>query len=239
MKLIVAGAPKTGTTSVASALRRLGLVVYDSAEQIDLQLNAWHSILLRGADPAELFPDMFAGVDAVTDGPAFYFVEQLLAAFPDAKVLLLTREEERWADSYRRQKDVEKRYRWLSLLSPKLRRVFQVADASETVSMGSHVFVEWLFRWKFRRHNDRVRTVVPKERLLEYCVGDGWEPLCQFLRVPLPNGPFPHENVNAQDYEAEFRRLRNRLVTRALFGGAAVAGIAVMVIRLCRRGKVG
>jgi hypothetical protein len=33
-----------------------------------------------------------------------------------------------------------------------------------------------------------------------YEVKQGWEPLCRFLRLPLPDEPFPH--VNATD---EFR----------------------------------
>lgn len=232
MKLIVAGAPKTGTTSVAVALRRLGLVVCDSGEQTDLQRSSWRSILLRGSDPADLFPQMFAGFDAVTDGPAFYFVEPLLATFPDARVVLLTREEGAWADSYRRQKEVERKYRWLAVLSPKLWKIFQVADASERVSMGSDMFVGWLYKWKFRLHNDRVRAVVPKERLLEFRVDQGWAPLCEFLGVDVPDGPFPHENANAGDYERDFRTLRNRLLARAMAGGAVVAGVLFAATRL-------
>jgi Sulfotransferase domain len=36
---------------------------------------------------------------------------------------------------------------------------------------------------------------VPPERLLVYEVGDGWEPLCRFLGVPVPDEPFPHVNA--------------------------------------------
>jgi sulfotransferase family protein len=28
-------------------------------------------------------------------------------------------------------------------------------------------------------------------------VGEGWEPLCEFLEVPVPDGPLPHENDRA------------------------------------------
>ncbi|ORC90541.1 uncharacterized protein TM35_000083390 [Trypanosoma theileri] len=33
----------------------------------------------------------------------------------------------------------------------------------------------------------RVRTVVPRDRLLVYRYGDGWEPLCRFLSIPNSN----------------------------------------------------
>ena len=42
-----------------------------------------------------------------------------------------------------------------------------------------------------------IRGLVPKERLLEWAVEDGWEPLCEFLDKPVPNEPFPHVNTGA------------------------------------------
>jgi hypothetical protein len=36
---------------------------------------------------------------------------------------------------------------------------------------------------------------VPAERLLVYRVDDGWEPLCGFLGVEVPDEPFPRVNV--------------------------------------------
>jgi hypothetical protein len=44
----------------------------------------------------------------------------------------------------------------------------------------------------FRRHNEEVRAAIPADRLVEWRPGDGWEPLCGALRVPVPADPFPH-----------------------------------------------
>ncbi len=52
----------------------------------------------------------------------------------------------------------------------------------------------------YERHNDEVKRTIPLERLLIYEVSDGWEPLCEFLDVPVPEVPFP--KVNTTD---EFR----------------------------------
>lgn len=50
-------------------------------------------------------------------------------------------------------------------------------------------------RQGFLEHYKHVRAVVPKERLLEFKSEDGWEPLCQFLDVQVPeNTPYPHVN---------------------------------------------
>lgn len=46
----------------------------------------------------------------------------------------------------------------------------------------------------YRLHNDHVREVVPKDRLLEFKAADGWEPLCEFLGKDVPEGKFPHRN---------------------------------------------
>lgn len=47
----------------------------------------------------------------------------------------------------------------------------------------------------FRRHNEEVIAAIPSERLLVYEAGQGWEPLCQFLRVPIPAGSLSLKTV--------------------------------------------
>jgi hypothetical protein len=46
----------------------------------------------------------------------------------------------------------------------------------------------------FKAHNARVREVIPADRLLVYEVAQGWAPLCDFLGVPVPDGPMPKVN---------------------------------------------
>jgi hypothetical protein len=54
----------------------------------------------------------------------------------------------------------------------------------------------------YQRHNEEVRATVPAEQLIDWCPGDGWEPICAALGVPVPEVPFPHENTTA-----DFRQL--------------------------------
>jgi hypothetical protein len=49
----------------------------------------------------------------------------------------------------------------------------------------------------FVAHNEEVKRVVPAEQLLVWDVSDGWEPLCEFLGVAVPDGPLPHANDRA------------------------------------------
>ena len=85
MKVIVASFSKCGTKTMAAALRQLGLVVYDFLENYEFLGRHWNEILEHGGSP-ELFRRMYEGVDAVTDVPCCLFWEELLQAFPEAKV---------------------------------------------------------------------------------------------------------------------------------------------------------
>jgi len=56
----------------------------------------------------------------------------------------------------------------------------------------------------YQAHNARVRAGVPAARLVEWQPGDGWEPICAALGVPVPDEEFPHENTTA-DFQANVR----------------------------------
>ncbi|CBY16205.1 unnamed protein product [Oikopleura dioica] len=58
----------------------------------------------------------------------------------------------------------------------------------------------------YREHNERVKKIVPKDRLLIWNVKDGWEPLCKFLNKDIPKIPIPHVNKTGSDdtFMAEF-----------------------------------
>lgn len=57
---------------------------------------------------------------------------------------------------------------------------------------------EWENRRKLKRgfvdHNENIRRLVPKDRLLEFRVEEGWEPLCTFLGKEVPDEPYPRVN---------------------------------------------
>jgi hypothetical protein len=68
-------------------------------------------------------------------------------------------------------------------------------------------------------HNEHVRNVVPRERLLEFGAKDGWGPLCTFLGRDVPREEYPHRND---------RKAANLLIRSFLVYGVGV-WIAVVV----------
>ena len=46
----------------------------------------------------------------------------------------------------------------------------------------------------YLKHYEKIRQLVPPERLLEYHIQDGWDPLCRFLNQSVPQIPFPSGN---------------------------------------------
>ena len=89
MKVIVASLPKTGTKSLAEALRILGYNVDDVLDQYQRHRKEWTVILTKGFTTEE-FHAMYRNVDAVTDVPACAFWQEIHKAFPEAKVTQLT-----------------------------------------------------------------------------------------------------------------------------------------------------
>lgn len=131
---------------------------------------------------------VYDDVDAVTDIPAAYFYDELLQCYPDTKCILTVRDEDSW---------------WLSMAKHYETTLIQDPDdlriALRNCVYGSVEAKEFLYKKKYRQHNQRVRAVIPQDRLLVFDLfaGDGWEKLCAFLEVGVPKGiPFPHVNQN-------------------------------------------
>lgn len=67
--------------------------------------------------------------------------------------------------------------------------------------------------------------MVPKEKLLEMRLGDGWQPLCEFLGVPVPDQPFPRANDSAAlQQTAQSILLRVAQVWVGILGTAGAVG---------------
>ncbi|KAJ3537572.1 hypothetical protein NM208_g6253 [Fusarium decemcellulare] len=83
-------------------------------------------------------------------------------------------------------------------------------------------------KWAARAHYNMVRGMVPKERLLEWSVEDGWEPLCEFLDKPVPDEPFPHENA-AVGWAGQEMKLGKRYIMGAIKNLAILGAVGTAI----------
>lgn len=189
LQVVGAGVGRTGTASLKIALEQLlGGRCHHMLEIIadPAQAPGWmEAIDGRDVDWQELL----SGYVAQVDWPGASFWREISAANPDALVLLSTRDPEAW-------------YRSAS------NTIFNVFDNAPPGAEPWFAAVKRMFRerfcddlWNagammdaFERHNHEVRAGVPAERLLEWTVSEGWQPICERLGVPVPDEPFPAAN---------------------------------------------
>lgn len=206
LRVVGAGVGRTGTNSLKLALETL--LEGRCYHMFELMVQredwpAWESAL-RGE--AVDWQALLHGYVATVDWPACAFWRQISAANPDALVLLSARDPAAWWASMERT------------IVPILR---QPAPAGDPEWEEGQAMVQELLRrtftpdWQdreaaiaaYERHNQEVRREVPAGRLIDWRTGDGWEPICALLDLPVPEVPFPHENRTG-DFAANIERRR-------------------------------
>jgi hypothetical protein len=136
---------------------------------------------------------------AVTDSPAVCFADELIAAYPEAKVVLVERDIESWYRSF--QEIIDGYYTRINdilpILDPQLlgpaNRLFAYVfrDRKGFFRATNKQELRDNARIVYKEHYAHVRAITPKERLLNFQLKEGWEPLCEFLGKEIPEVPFP------------------------------------------------
>ncbi|KAF6845035.1 nad dependent epimerase [Colletotrichum musicola] len=175
--------------------------------------------------PRKSWESLFGAYEAVTDMGSF-FALQLIAAYPDAKVILVERDVDSWFQSMD-EAIFKTTWGWradliIDYLGPRwglaggqtLRKILLGFYGARNVDEMRRVA-----RDRYRRHYAEIRAAVPKERLLEYKLKDGWEPLCEFLGKDVPQGvDFPVANQRKEHLD-RVRTRQNRFFKLAIFVG--------------------
>ncbi|KAG9254842.1 P-loop containing nucleoside triphosphate hydrolase protein [Emericellopsis atlantica] len=216
MKVLSLGLPRTGSTSMAEALTILGYKdVHHTSKYIN-RLNDW--VLLSAAADAtfpclptytgkpwtrEDWDQLYGSHEACTDA-ASMFGPELIAAYPDAKVILVHRDFDKWHKSVFGSLVPTV---WGPMSNFSLKYIeplvgFHGGTATRKVILGlfdsrTPEEAEQRSREAYDRHARRIREAVPKEMLLEYRMGQGWGPLCEFLGKDVPDQDFPWLNEAA------------------------------------------
>lgn len=207
MKVIGAGISRTGTMTMQAALETLGYHCYHMKEvpREPGHLDAWYQFVTEQA-PMD-WHTLFRKFEATVDTPACWYYQDLMEAFPEAKVILTVREPERWYASFVTLRTTVNHFRPVSRLIPKMAKMVRLADALFDKIFGGSLERANYIR-VFNAHNEAVQRIVPKDRLLLFRIADGWGPLCTFLGCAVPEGiPFPHLNEGDQTLKDVVRQL--------------------------------
>jgi Sulfotransferase domain len=193
MKLIGASFPRLGTLSTKAALEQLGLgPCYHFLTQFERpqDIDVWQAA--AEGKPVD-WTAFFADFQSAVDWPASRFYKQLMALYPDAKVLLNVRDPEAWYESMLKTVYPASRMGLSAPAESILGRMGRMIDTLSWQPLFHGRFEDKPYALSvFERHNQEVQDYVPADRLLVWDVKEGWEPLCRFLGVAVPDTPFPH-----------------------------------------------
>ena len=190
LSVIGAGMGRTGTNSLRLALNQLGMG--PCHHMFEVMANPEQVPIWRAAGRGELpdWDNAYAGYRSAVDWPTAYFWRELATHYPEAKVILTVRDPDDWFESVSKT------------IGPKMDPA-----TNDPASFGVAVIGQKVFGGRvterdhaisaFERHNENVRSALPADRLLVYRTGDGWEPLCAFLGIPVPTEPYPRSNDTA------------------------------------------
>ncbi len=193
LDVIGAGFGRTGTLSLKQALEQLGFnKCYHMMEIFGLPDHPEQWRAAHRGDAID-WEKLFTGYRASVDWPSCNFWKEQLQAFPKAKVILSFRDSDSWYESIM---NTIWKFSSMSIGTP-------MAESAQ-----NKMVFELIWDGKFQRrmadkkhvievyehHNRNVIESVPQEKLLVYRPGDGWEPLCKFLGVPVPEASYPKTN---------------------------------------------
>jgi len=197
LKVIGTGFGRTGTDSMREALAILGFGPCHHMYEVirnDEQKRLWRG-LAQGGKPD--WNELFAGYVSCVDWPSAHYWRDLIAFYPEARVLLTYRSPESWWNSFEKtilpaiEQSTDPESLGLSLIA---KQVFDGRPQDRAHAIAT-----------YEANVSAVIATVPPVRLLVHNLGDGWEPLCRHLGVAVPDQPYPNRN-NTQEFQASLSK---------------------------------
>ncbi|OWV39215.1 sulfotransferase family protein [Mameliella alba] len=187
-KIFCIGLPKTGTTSLHFAALQLGLRSVhwprDTKTVTELRNGVFKLSLMETCD-------------IVSDIPIPAIFRELDAVFPGSKFVLTTRDKDGWLRSQ-------------GTAGFNARTAAEDSDRAFYRQMlyGVNEFDEQRFAEVYDSHHTSVQEYFDGDRAADLLTmdisrgGAGWNQLCAFLGLPVPDMPFPHSNIAGEDKPA-------------------------------------
>lgn len=177
LQYIGVGLSKTGTSSLYEAFKILG---YNS--QHYLNHHMYRHLVTRTAG---------YNYDFVDDFPICIRYKQLSGITPNLKAILTVRNVDSWIESCRSE--------WAHGNSATVQNHW---NEWKLEMFGTTQFDEDTFRKVYQQHIDDVKAFYDNDShrllIMDIPAGDGWEKLCPFIGVDVPNIPFPFANKTEQ-----------------------------------------
>ncbi|MEP6845928.1 MAG: sulfotransferase family protein [Panacibacter sp.] len=218
IKIIGAGLPRTGTNTLKGSLEILGYTKAYHMKELLVHPNDLHYWLTLKETGTTDWEKLYDGFQATVDFPAYPWYKEHMKQYPDAKVILTVRPFEKWYASVystiwtvgpknKFQKIVKIIKMLLNSRLMKAAKCVKLAKTSIFAETMQGKFDDKAFAEKmYNKHTEDVKAYVPADKLLVYDVTEGWEPLCKFLNVPVPNEALPHLNKK-EDFNGMLKEL--------------------------------
>ncbi len=242
LEIIGAGFGRTGTLSVYTALRQLGFPCYHMFEVLEnkenkTHLDFWRKVANEAAGTQHPWEQVFSKYTATLDNPASCVWRELLAAYPDAKVVLTVhpRGADIWYES-----TLDTIYFTETMWQFKVLK-FATSFGRKFGDMCHKLIWQRMHRGTmndrdqaiahYHHHIAEVKAAVPPDRFLVFSADQGWNPLCAFLGVPVPESAFPNVNDRAAIKKTLSKLTRGAYVILGV-GAMAFAGLVYGAFRL-------
>lgn len=206
LQVIGSGVGRTGTHSLKLALEQLGFGPCYHMEE--LFRHPEQLVYFQKAEKGEKvdWDELFKGYVSAVDYPVARYYKQLITAYPQAKIIHTTRDAEAWYNSaietifWATKPSFGRIFKMMIRMpfSSAVRKRFPVLKYDgELIDniFGKNLKDKQEIIRRFNAINEETLNFIPKDRSLVYEVKTGWEPLCNFLNVPIPDTPFPRSNT--------------------------------------------
>ncbi|KAI1379454.1 P-loop containing nucleoside triphosphate hydrolase protein [Hypoxylon crocopeplum] len=256
-KLIVLSAPRTGTHGLYMALKQLGFTPYHMVEVIKtgptavkIMNDGLKADLLHDGKPygREEFDKWFADYDIIIEMP-FFMLHSVIKAYPDAKFLLTERNPEKWAKSF-----VNTIGKMVVSFESFPMSVFKYFDgfASGMSFMGRTITHYYSNGYGFTPEGQKhladnyknyiaeVKRIVPPGQL-KVCKledGFGWNEICPYLGVPIPDSKWPSLNTPEEFHEAADPKMKNAFMKGLVGTTSIVAPVVAMGLWYLKKGRM-
>ncbi|MBU1170127.1 MAG: hypothetical protein KKD44_11235 [Proteobacteria bacterium] len=209
IKIIGAGYGRTGTMSTQVALNNLGFPCYHMVEVIKNKANRkhvdfWLNVSRSNKGTQHDWQDVFANYSATIDNPGACVWQELMEAYPEAKILLTLHPKgaDAWYESTMDTiyfSENKWQFKVLAFFSPFARRLGEITHRlvwqrnHKGTMKNRDLAIE-----DYHNHIEEIKSKVTPEKLLIFSADQGWGPLCTFLGVDVPATDFPNENDRSQ-----------------------------------------